>query len=541
MPDDNTTRQKSSDTPLVLLSIVGTGNYQPVSYSLNGFVSGLTRYAPVAVVDLLNQAGESVSHLRVLVTSEAAEQHLDQLQAEIATRSPATIVEPVPIPQGRDEAELWTIFDSTCSAAANGLVMDVTHGFRSTPLVALSALRFTSETDDVAAPRILYGAWEARDAQNVAPMFDLSVITHIDRWARAIRDLEQDLDPRKLADLAEERRREIRLQGNDPKFLRLLGAAVRGGLPLEAGLAAARLQKSGLASKLCSIAPPAARLAESLDQTIADLLVPERHYKKASVTLDDRELARQRQIIDHAAEVSDMGTAYRLAREWVVNRVLLVSGHAERWLERSVRENAEAAVRTAYLESRSSDAAPFSQLFSIRNSLSHGGFQVAELNPERIVDEFQETWKTVQNMADRSFALMPKEASFASDTTVVVAFCENTDAEAQAIRQHADLHYPQAEVRFLSATPREIEAAVDPAKFCRTWARTLERELAIGEGCKVLVQMGSMNPVHEAVAHELVSILKHHGHHVVRLIRMTSSPDVTQDPTASSCLELDCR
>lgn len=534
----DTTEQQTSRAPLVLLAIVGTGDYQPVRYSLDGLISNPTRYAPVAALDLLAQAGQPVSHVRALLTSEAADKHLAELQAEVATQSPESILEPVLIPQGQDEAELWAIFESVYSAAADSLAMDVTHGFRSTPLVAVSALRFISETDGLAAPRIFYGAWEARNAQNVAPMFDLSVIMHMDRWARAIRDLEQDLDPRALTALVEERRREIRPQGNDPQQLRQLGAAIRAGLPLEAGLAAASLQRSRLADKLCNIAPPAARLAGSLDRTIADLLVSAHHSRKARIALDEVELDRQRRVIDHALSVFDMGTAYRLAREWVVNRVLLVSGHAASWLERSVRTSAEGALRNVYLQSRSSEAAPLSHLFDLRNSLSHGGFQTGELRPEQMAGDFRKAWEDVQAMADSSFALMPAELS--PPLTLAVSFCDSASAEAQAILQHAALRNPQARVKFASVARRENEAASAFTDFCHTRALELERELALSERCTVLVQMGGMSPVDEAVAHELSSVLKHHGHHVVRLLPLgPRSPDVVTTSATSSCLELD--
>jgi|GEM_PF-5060203 len=523
----------------VLLTMLGTGNYQSVCYALDGLVSKPTRFAPVAALDLLAQAGVPVSHVRVLLTAEAADQHLGPLQAEITALSRTTTFEPLLIPLGSDETELWTIFDRASSAADGPVILDVTHGFRSTPLVAVSALRFVTETNNVPAPRVLYGAWEARNAKNVAPMFDLSVITHMDRWARAISDLEKDLDPRALATLIEDRRREIHLHGNDLHQLRQLGSSIRAGLPLEAGLAAARLHKSDLVARLRNIAPPATRLARSLDQTILSLLVPARHYKKTSVVLDQAEQDRQRRVIDHALDVFDMGTAYRLAREWVVNRALLASGHASKWLERPARVGAEASLGATYLRSRSSEAAPLQQLFDLRNSLSHGGFQNVELKPAQMANDFRSAWAAVQAMPDEAFALMPTTGALTPGAAVAVALSDSRSAQGQAILAYAAARDPQVEVKLVAVAHSQPRAGESLAAACHGQALALERDLALGEKCTVLVQMGGMAPILETVAHELALILGNRGHRVRRLVPLEPSSTGGPNPGSSSCLEID--
>lgn len=522
----------------VMLAIMGVSDYQPVRYALDGKVSVLTRYAPLAIMDLMAQAGVAITHLRVLLTPEAVERHWDHLVTEAASSMPGVRCEPLPIPHGRTEGELWAIFQAVCSAAEGVMNLDVTHGFRSTPLVTLAALRFVSETEGRPLPQVFYGAWEARDPQtNVAPMFNLSVLTQMDRWAAAIHDLERHLDPRVLTALVEEHRSELHMQGSDPRHLRHLGSSLRAGLPLEAGLAAARLQKSDFSSKLRAMAPPASRLAAGLDQTITDLVVPHVHYKKASIPLDSRELDRQRRVIDHALELFDVGTAYRLAREWLVNRVLLASGQGADWLDRSTREKAEAAL-FLYRRSRPEAAAAVSQLFDLRNSLSHGGFQEGELKPVRLRDDFQDAWRAVQAMDDAEFALASEASETGASPVVTIAFSRRTSAAGRAISAHAATRNPPSEIRFVPL-PKAWPAA-EPADSCRQRALDLERDICLGERSTVLVQMGGMTPYQEAVAHELAILVAKHRHRVLRVVPTALPPMGDRAKTLSwTCLELD--
>lgn len=122
-----------------------------------------------------------------------------------------------PIPSGRTAEERWEIFaaigealkpSAISLAAPRGereaeaespatIVLDITHGFRSQPFFAASAVAFTRVVPkDEALPerlhpevRILYSAWEAResgDAGPLVPVWDLTQFLRVIEWTSAL-------------------------------------------------------------------------------------------------------------------------------------------------------------------------------------------------------------------------------------------------------------------------------------------------------------------------------------------------------------------
>src|SRR5690606_38021296 len=75
------------------------------------------------------------------------------------------------------------------------IVLDVTHGFRSQPVLATAALEFVQaqrlratpgRSDDGIAYQIVYGAWYLRDEPGIAPTLDLTHFVEVGKWNRAI-------------------------------------------------------------------------------------------------------------------------------------------------------------------------------------------------------------------------------------------------------------------------------------------------------------------------------------------------------------------
>ncbi len=111
--------------------------------------------------------------------------HMRHLADRLGPNCP---VSPIPIPDGRSEAELWQIYSAMIEGLPPGcrVVLDVTHGFRSLPMVALLAALYLRQSDRVQVEQILYGAWEARDqTTNTAPVFDLTPFLDMANWMSA--------------------------------------------------------------------------------------------------------------------------------------------------------------------------------------------------------------------------------------------------------------------------------------------------------------------------------------------------------------------
>lgn len=95
---------------------------------------------------------------------------------------------PIDIDEGKSETELWNVFQSIYDAVNENdeVIFDVTHGFRSIPMLALTVLNYAKSLKHINIAGIYYGAYEAKDENNVAPIFDLTVYNNILEWTNAV-------------------------------------------------------------------------------------------------------------------------------------------------------------------------------------------------------------------------------------------------------------------------------------------------------------------------------------------------------------------
>lgn len=198
-----------------LLTFLGTGNYRETVYRW-GEREWKTSFAPVASCHFLQP-----ERLIVFLTEEARIQHFEKLQEELSL---PIRVEPVPVPLGASEAELWQIFAqvSQVAEASSEVAFDITHGLRSFPLIGLLAAVFLKSGFQVNLRAVLYGALEVGRAQELpyTPMFDLTPLLALLEWSVAADRFNRTGDARYLASLARNARKELAMQaGGDHTLL----------------------------------------------------------------------------------------------------------------------------------------------------------------------------------------------------------------------------------------------------------------------------------------------------------------------------------
>lgn len=170
-----------------LISFLGTGHYQPVDYCLESDSKCCkTPYVAAALACLL-PAEEVV----ILATEQAEKTHREALVQEL-TRLGKNSPEWVRICDGKSRAELWDNFnrlvDLLTQSKAEQVVLDITHGFRSQPFFAGAVVSFVRAIEGNLSPiRVVYGAFEARDANDRAPIWDLTAFVELLDWTQAIR------------------------------------------------------------------------------------------------------------------------------------------------------------------------------------------------------------------------------------------------------------------------------------------------------------------------------------------------------------------
>lgn len=122
---------------------------------------------------------------------ERLEEIKDELKLDIHVRG-------INIPEGKNEKELWDIFEKINDYISEGdnIIFDVTHSFRSLPILTLVVLNYVRFLKNVKINRIVYGAMEALgspqevekmplEERNI-PIFNLTPFASLFDWTVAI-------------------------------------------------------------------------------------------------------------------------------------------------------------------------------------------------------------------------------------------------------------------------------------------------------------------------------------------------------------------
>ncbi|GIV39396.1 MAG: hypothetical protein KatS3mg033_1196 [Thermonema sp.] len=223
-------------TPLYFLSFLGTSDYVPCHYVFNKgseaeFCSSLVKYTQEAV---LEAKANEVDKIVIFLTGMARSRNWEgegKLKERLQNMGyDESKIKEVDVPDGFSRDQLLDIFEAFIQAVEPGarIIMDVTHAFRSLPLLSITSLNYLKSLQNVAIEGIYYGAFEALGAPNnvrqmkeeerKAEMIDLLVLNALQEWATAVRVLMQYGNPELLVALTENEIRPVlaRTKGKDP-------------------------------------------------------------------------------------------------------------------------------------------------------------------------------------------------------------------------------------------------------------------------------------------------------------------------------------
>jgi CRISPR-associated DxTHG motif protein len=383
-----------------VLSFLGTGNYSEVEYNLrdeHGDKRLRTRFSPVA-----NCTFFEADRLVVLATVGARETHLQALKDELARHTDAELTH-VDIPDGRSEVELWSIFDALEMHVGRHerVVLDVTHGYRSLPVLGLIAADYLKAVRDVDLRAVVYGAYEARDGDR-CPIFDLTPFLSLLEWTAATTLFRQTGNAEPLAGLLRQIQDTLHRTGGGQT-----------GLPTRLKPAADALGRVSEAMRLIRVheaMQAAHELIVRLERARADTAAWARPFAALIDEMRDaywpfalevpaadplRDLEVQLDMIRWYAEKGWGAEAVALAREWVVSLEVLRSGFD--LMGKREREAVERALGDALAPKRqpaeqaggdepvalppaARDPLPasvdvWSQLADLRNDIAHAGMR----------------------------------------------------------------------------------------------------------------------------------------------------------------------
>ncbi len=390
-----------------LFTVMGASSYEPMEYTLDVRKSQKVKYAPLALLDLLGWNGEV--EVVAFLTPTAQKTHAKPLAEEIKKRGHE--FRPVCIPEGRSEREIWEIFEIISESLAGGerVVLDITHGFRSIPILMLGAVLFLKEARGVELGGVYYGAYEARDpSEGIEPVFNLTPLVEMVEWANAVRIFNKyghaDEMGKLLGRIQDQAFRKTG-QSEKPRQLKNLGGCMEGlslslaeGLPLEAGKAAWELgmiDPEGMRKELSGFAIPGEKLAPRILDSFKDMAIAATKTKgewKRCLKLDLEELLREARLVDWYLAQGQVGLALGVMREWMVNRVILAMGLEEHWLDYGKarkpaerRLNVLSEMHRDYRELLTANQAEIGRWWQAvadrRNAVHHCGFRDAVVDP----------------------------------------------------------------------------------------------------------------------------------------------------------------
>lgn len=223
----------------VFISVLGTTDYVECVYiQQDSAQTCKTRFVQEATV-LMNCANWSSKDRIIIFTTKDAENRnwLDggQLSAEMAnlelqsglkSRLEALSLKPsvnnITIPEGKSIDEIWAIFNLIFAEfkKSDEVIFDITHSFRSIPMLVMVILNYAKVVCDVSLKGIYYGSMESLGnlsevkkmpvEDRIVPILDLSAFDELLDWSIAIERFLESGDGSKVFVLADRKSRAVK-------------------------------------------------------------------------------------------------------------------------------------------------------------------------------------------------------------------------------------------------------------------------------------------------------------------------------------------
>lgn len=371
-----------------LIAFLGTGRYETVKYYWNDLECE-TQFVQRAFAEWLKPEA-----ICILLTEAARGKRWEDLRKQLEEYH----LHPVNIPDGKSEQELWEIFRKISDAVDTGeeIVFDITHGFRSLPMIALLTIAYLKQVKNVRFKHLLYGAYEARDERG-RPVFDLTPFANLLDWLALAQMFLTTGNARRLGELIEEIqntafRNPDPSTEDRPQALKNFGEALT------------EVSDNLLMARVPTLPESVGKLLERLERAREevrtwapplDVLLSEIKEAYAPFADKDNPLKTQAELIKWYFNRDHIIQATTLAREWTVSYYLHQEG--KDWQDKQAREQMEEK-----LGRNLKDEPLWSKITTVRNDLAHCGFGRAEkqvLKVESIRKKAEEIVKEIKHLA----------------------------------------------------------------------------------------------------------------------------------------------
>ena len=329
----------------------------------------------------------------VFVTPQVKEgEYLCQLKEKLGDK-----LEPVDLldilDRGNSEADMWKIFDVYQRSVEEGdeIILDITHGFRSLPMLAFPVVAYLRQVKKVALKHILYAPFDARPESEgkATQIFDLKPFVTLLDWMNAVNVFQCTGDAHPIAQLPD-------VPKNFSDSLRTLSANLLTNCTLRAQEAAFRFNKLSVTSPRSGtpIKDPIQKLIEELQHEHRNMALENPQAKP------NESLTKQCQQIKWYVEHRHYLQAVTLIREWLISWEYLESGGSPRdWLKYSRhRESAEFKF-TRGSGHPDPKARAIWENCKIRNELAHCGMRTSAIASTTAIRRINDLYKDFEQFA----------------------------------------------------------------------------------------------------------------------------------------------
>jgi CRISPR-associated DxTHG motif protein len=371
-----------------LITFLGITDYEEVEYRWHD-LSKPTKFVQEALVRWLQPETTCV-----LLTKEARKKHWNDLSQRLQGHT--QIVE-VDIPDGKSEEELWEIFAAISKDVQEGdeIVFDITHGFRSLPMIALLTIAYLKQVKGVKVQHVVYGVYEK--GKHEAPILDLTPFADLLDWLAAAKMFTATGDSSELGrliqDVQDAAHRNKEAYGDSlPLALKNFGAAL------------AEVSDDLLLARVPNLPKSVRKLAER--QSAANTEVPQ-WARPLTLLLDkiaatyapfqDDSLPTQVKLIRWYLDHNHIVQATTLAREWVVSYYAQQKSLSRNDAESELNQRANNQENDELVQL-------WSSIRNIRNDLAHCGFGREErqvLSATSIRQNAEEVVKQIERLAQQ--------------------------------------------------------------------------------------------------------------------------------------------
>lgn len=198
------------------VSVLGTNNYLECRHSYKNIVTEFpVKYCQEDMIKLFCKDFDEESEIRILLTDDAEKKNwLDNghlgidknpiqnkgLKKRLEELSLSASIKPISIKEGFSETEIWDIFQVIFDSFREGeeVVVDVTHSFRSLPMLMITLLNYAKQIKRIKISGIYYAAFESLGpifevnkippGERITPILNLTSFVDLQDWTNATYD-----------------------------------------------------------------------------------------------------------------------------------------------------------------------------------------------------------------------------------------------------------------------------------------------------------------------------------------------------------------